>query len=354
MSKKKIDLTIVVITRNEEEMIGDCLGSTVEGAEAAAKAGVIKSYEIIHADSASTDGTVEIARKYPVKTLQLGSDWPLSAGAGLYTGYRHARGRYFMPMGGDMILKKDWIINALPELRKDKKLGGVTGFEEEYTTGDGYLHAEMQETLEKTLKPGYVDRAGIAIFRMDVLREVGGYNPYLVGGEDMDISFRIIHAGYRLLRIPDTSVVHYWSKKSSKINLVNMLKSAWKWSVGEGQGARYGLYGRGYVKKQISKYFRMRQLYTYWYFMVMLAMAGVNMAAFFIDTAHAMYVIAVDVLFIISVIALKTRYGLTIKDLKDLVMNIFTLWHKSLGFLIGYLQKPKPIESYPTDVKEIK
>ena len=50
-------LSVVVITRNEEKYIADCLDSLL-----ASLSDVEWSWEVIHVDSASTDRTVEVAK----------------------------------------------------------------------------------------------------------------------------------------------------------------------------------------------------------------------------------------------------------------------------------------------------
>ena len=354
MSKEPVELSIVIITRNEEGMIGDSITSAINGAEFALKKGVIKSYEIIHADSASTDRTVEIAGKYPVKIIQLKPDWPLSAAAGLYTGYKHARGKYFMPLGGDMVLKKSWIVNAVSELVKDERLGAVTGFEEEHLAGDGYFQDAIRETLDKELKAGYVDQAGIAVFRMSVLKKVGGYNPYLKGGEDKDISYRIISAGYRILMLSETSIVHHWAKKSGEIKFVNMLRSAMVWSIGDGQSTRYGLYGRDLIKRQKKAYFRARQVFTMVIATGLLAIPGANIAALFMGMDFAIAVALTDLIIIIAIIYFSKRYNWSRKVIFGTLSNIPYYLVRTVGFVRGYMMKARDIESYPEDVKVMK
>lgn len=90
-----MDLSIVVIARNEGKDIGDCLGSVLLAVEEAKKAKVIETAEVIFVDSASTDRTVEIARGFPVKIIELDRNWPLSAAAGIFSGYRYASGTFF-------------------------------------------------------------------------------------------------------------------------------------------------------------------------------------------------------------------------------------------------------------------
>jgi glycosyltransferase involved in cell wall biosynthesis len=354
MSKEKIDLSVVVITRNEEEMIGDCLKSVIASADLAVSKGIIETYEIIHVDSASTDRTVEIARKYPVKILQLPASWPLSASAGLYTGYKNAKGKFFMPVGGDMIMKKNWFSKALPAIMTDKSLGAVTGFEEEYLEGDGYFKRAIMEGIEASRSPEFVEEAGTAVYRMKVLKKVGGYNPFLKGAEDTDLSYRILTEGYKIKRLTDTSTVHYWFKKEGKINYIQTLRSTWTWSYGDGQIMRYGLFGGKYMRRQKSKYFRARHIWTYFSFMVMVAVAGLNLLMFSFGTQFTAAVTIFDAVCLLALVLSLKKRSWDKKYILDALNNIPYYLIRNTGFVKGYMRKPEAIERYPTDVKVIK
>lgn len=354
MSNEEIDLTLTIITRNEEEMIGDCIKSVIASAELAVKKGIIKNYEIIHVDSASTDNTIKIAKKFPIKIVQLAPSWPLSASAGLFIGYKFARGEYFMPVGGDMIMKKNWLSKALPFIMKDDSMGAVSGFEEEYLGEEGYFKDLITESVALTRTPDFIEQAGTAIYRMEVLRKIGGYNPYLKGGEDTDLSFRLLSEGYRIKRLPDTSTVHYWFKKGGKINLIQTLRSTWMWSFGDGQSARYALYNRKYLRKQKNRYFRTRQIWTYLTFMILVAFAGLNLIIFELEFWFLSFVVVFDIICILILINLLRQHNWEKRFIKDNLQNIPYYLVRNVGFIRGYLKKPLPIESYPTDVKIIK
>jgi cellulose synthase/poly-beta-1,6-N-acetylglucosamine synthase-like glycosyltransferase len=47
-------------------------------------------------------------------------------------------------------------------------------------------------------------------FRRDVLDAVGGFDESFAYGSDVDFSWRLIDAGYRILSVPDSVVVHDW------------------------------------------------------------------------------------------------------------------------------------------------
>ena len=88
-------LTIGIKTLNEERRIAAALASAVEAARP-------WQGEIILADSGSTDRTIEIARNFPVKIVQLADEADKSCGAGAQLAFQYARGEYFYLLDGDM------------------------------------------------------------------------------------------------------------------------------------------------------------------------------------------------------------------------------------------------------------
>src|SRR5215510_6336916 len=76
-------LTVIVIGRNEEAYITDCLRSALA---AAAQAG---GAEVVYVDSASTDRTMGLARALGVRVISLRPEWELSPSAGRHVGFHH-------------------------------------------------------------------------------------------------------------------------------------------------------------------------------------------------------------------------------------------------------------------------
>lgn len=233
---KNLDLSVVVIARNEEKNIASALGSTLQAIEEAKKAGVIEAAEVIFVDSASTDRTVAIARGFPVKVVLLPAEWPLSPGAGVFCGYQVASGTYMGVVDGDVTVDRFWYRDGLKFLMADEKAGCVYGWWEESSRGSGILFRSVMRELDalKSDEAREVDFVGNGIFRRSALDTVGGHNPFLRGSEDKDISFRLRHAGYRLLQIPVQFGVHHWD-----FSLKEYYRSMRGWSAGEGHATAY-------------------------------------------------------------------------------------------------------------------
>jgi len=69
------DLSLVVIARNEEALIEQCLESALRSLHSAVSGGQVANYEVIVVDSASMDRTATIARRYANRLIVLQSDW---------------------------------------------------------------------------------------------------------------------------------------------------------------------------------------------------------------------------------------------------------------------------------------
>src|SRR6056297_2890706 len=78
--KGQLPLSVVIITENEEDNIGDCIESVFAACRS------VSAFEVILVDSASTDRTVEIAHEYPVTVLRIPDEHTVSCGAGRFVG----------------------------------------------------------------------------------------------------------------------------------------------------------------------------------------------------------------------------------------------------------------------------
>ena len=87
----------------------------VEGSEV--EAGVDESVggEVILADSYSTDRTVKIASRYPVRIVQLRHPEERCCGVGPQLGYQYAQGEFIYLMDGDMTLLEGFLEHVQPK-----------------------------------------------------------------------------------------------------------------------------------------------------------------------------------------------------------------------------------------------
>ena len=91
--RRSLTVSIVIKALNEERYIA----AAIESALTAMKG--IRG-EIILADSASTDRTIEIAKQYPIRIVQMTRAEDRSCGAGAQLGFQYSSGRYVWLVDG--------------------------------------------------------------------------------------------------------------------------------------------------------------------------------------------------------------------------------------------------------------
>lgn len=180
-------LSVVIVTYNEADRIAGCIESVL----AACREG--PPFEVVLVDSNSTDGTVEIAREYPVTILRIASADLTTPSAGRFVGTEAARGDYLLFVDGDMELTTGWLPRALGVVREHDDVAGV----------DGYLNDAEATAVE----PAEMLH-GVALYDAAALSAAAGFDPFLRALEDVELGFRLRDRGYRLLRLPDVVARH--------------------------------------------------------------------------------------------------------------------------------------------------
>ena len=92
-------LAVVVIARNEERHIGECITALMAALHA------FPYTRVILVDSYSTDRTVEIARTFPIEIYRYQGP-PFSAAAGRKVGFAYAQARHVLFVDGDCYLNR--------------------------------------------------------------------------------------------------------------------------------------------------------------------------------------------------------------------------------------------------------
>lgn len=187
-AKGRVPLSVVIITENEEEWIRECIESVFAACRD------VPAYEVILVDSASTDRTVERASEYPITILRIPEEHAISCGAGRYVGDQVASGELVCHVDGDMTLTETWLPRAIEYLDEHADAAAV----------EGCLDRSTQTDIREVNKVG-----GVMLYDARTLASVGGFDPYLLGYEDIDVGFQLTTAGYRLVRLPEVSAEHH-------------------------------------------------------------------------------------------------------------------------------------------------
>ena len=227
------ELSIILISKNQawniSRLIESVLNETI----------YIRSKEIVLVDSASTDGTTQLACRYPIGVLRLKAGGHLTPSAGRYIGYKHTSGEVVLFLDGDMELCQRWLEKAM-QIFKDKSdvamiTGQVIDLPKSAKSEDISLVPEIgQDEFTEISYAG-----GASMYRRSALEETGTFNPFLYSDEEPDVCIRLRHAGYRALRLNCPVVLHYTDPPGGLATLVGR----WRRNLylGAGQNLRYNL-----------------------------------------------------------------------------------------------------------------
>lgn len=200
---ERCSVSIVIKALNEEK--GICAAIETSLAAVASIGG-----EVILADSGSTDRTVELASKYPVRVVQLANRDERCCGIGPQLGYQHARGEYIYILDGDMRMVDGFLEEAVTFLAQHPEVGGVGGRLMELNT-ESLEYRERALRNHSHLQPGEVDRLdGGGLYRRIAIEETGFLSDRnLHSYEEFDLGVRLRSLGWKLWRLPVTSCTHF-------------------------------------------------------------------------------------------------------------------------------------------------
>ena len=195
------DIGFVVIGRNEGSRLERCLRSLLA-----------QSDQIVYADSASTDGSAELAEALGIPVVRLLPTTRLTAARGRNAGYKELRSRFpdcrlGQFIDGDCILQPDWLKEASEFLEANPGVAVVCGRRFE-TNPTGSIYNSLADREWDTPIGEASECGGDALVRIRAFDEVGGYRDELLAGEEPEMTARMRAAGWKIWRIAAPMTEH--------------------------------------------------------------------------------------------------------------------------------------------------
>jgi glycosyltransferase involved in cell wall biosynthesis len=220
---------VVVPVYNGADTIGACLDSLLG-----------LSYprdrlELLVVDNRSRDGTANVLRRYGDRIARL-EESTRGPAAARNAGLRAARGDVVAFTDADCTVDPDWLGSIVAPLedagvgiaggtiRASPPAGNVERF--------GEVIHDHRQAIE-VFEPPYAITMNWAS-RRSVLQELGGFDERFRRGEDVDLSYRMVQAGYTLAFAPDAVVYHH-----NEENLAGLFR----------EGFAHGLHGVHVLKR---------------------------------------------------------------------------------------------------------
>lgn len=227
-------LSVVIVTRNEEAFIAQCIESVNVAVSK------VSCCEVLLVDSRSDDRTIQIASRYDLRIVQLAQTQRCCPAMGRYVGSRLVTGEYILFVDGDSTVDSGWVNTALSVLAARTNVGGLAGREEQVYFRDGEIIGGKKDYFETGDTERVVDQlGGNAMYRRSALEAVGSFNAYLRSYEEAELGARLRRARWKLVRLPSPMACHHTPKPDSLQEYWRRLHSSLL--TGQGQVLRLAL-----------------------------------------------------------------------------------------------------------------
>ncbi len=227
-----IQTSIVIANYNGEKYLRTCLASLLKSS--------IKDYEVIVIDNNSTDISIEIVKEFQKKDSRiriLKNKINIGVPASRNIAISKCRGEIVILLDNDTEVKRDSLKELIKPL-KDKGVGAAQALLIDFENRNfvqmagGHLipqaiwlmgFYERQKYKDVAPKLGLSNiiaiSAALAV-KKEVLDEINGYDPMLFNyTDDLDFSWRIWIAGYRVVLAHQAIVYHYTKSVAKRANI---------------------------------------------------------------------------------------------------------------------------------------
>jgi glycosyltransferase involved in cell wall biosynthesis len=219
-------------------------------------------FEVLVIDNGSSDETVEVAKKFPVRTYYCSKK---GIGPPRNIGIKMAKGDIVCFTDSDCIVEKNWLEKIFTFFKQNSEVDGVGGpiFPYPYNQNKiqkltGELFVEDQRYPKKLEKVQFGSSQGIifgtnSAYKKEVFISAGGYSE--PGGSNLELSWRLVSKGRNLFFNPDIKVYHIFPA-----NLKSIFKQQFRWGAQSTHMKRMHHVDQGVKEIIYISYFPLRRL----------------------------------------------------------------------------------------------
>lgn len=214
-------VSIIVPVYNGAETVGTCIESLLAQDYPADR------YDVLVIENGSTDTTSEVVSRYPVRLLHSQARGPAAA---RNLGLCHTQADIVAYTDADCIAHARWLSELVRAYRTDPAIGGVGGailayVHDRRTAVERFLDENPPLINWVSSDDQYLPHllTANASYRTTLLRRVGGFNPYHLAADDVDLSWRMqLDLGVRLAYAPNAVIYHH--HRATKLGLARMYR----------------------------------------------------------------------------------------------------------------------------------
>ncbi len=237
------NLGIVVIGRNEGERLKSCIISILD-----------HSNKIVYVDSGSTDDSLGFCKSKDIDYIELDMSIPFSAARARNAGFfslieKNENLEYVQFIDGDCLLNPEWLNIAMKFLDDNTEYAIVAGQrKEQFPMASVYnllCDIEWNTPIGETEACG-----GDFLVKVKSFKEVDGFNPFIIAGEEPDLCYRLRKLDWKIYRYDHDMTYHDAAMKK--------FSQWWRRSIRAGHAYAQGFLthykdGKGYYFPQVVR-----------------------------------------------------------------------------------------------------
>ncbi len=235
---------VVAIGRNEGERLRACLAS-------------LDGYAVAYVDSGSTDGSIALANSFGAQVIALDMSQPFSAARARNAGLHHLweafpEMDYVQFVDGDCAIVDGWMETAFRFLENRSDYAVVCGRRRERIP-QASIYNRLCDMEWDTPAGDAASCGGDSLMRVASLRQVGGFDPKIIAGEEPELCDRLRRENWKIHRLATEMSLHdagmtkfsQWWKRSIRTGygaalcatengvpaFRKLTRSAWAWGV---------------------------------------------------------------------------------------------------------------------------
>lgn len=195
-------LSIIIPCYNQAQYLPDAIQSALDQT---------LPCEIIVINDGSTDTTLEVAKRFPVKVIDQNNKGLPSA---RNTGLMHATGDYMLPLDADDMLRDD-AAELLLKTAQETDADVVAPSMKCFGVANNTITVMPTPTLEDFKSANRIPYA--CAIKTSTLKEVGGYSPRMYWGyEDYALWIDLLKRGKKFVNLPEPLLL-YRTKENSML-----------------------------------------------------------------------------------------------------------------------------------------
>jgi len=216
----KLNVSVVIPNYNGEKLLTRHLPSIIKASTNPQN----RIKEILIVDDASTDNSVQILNDRFPEVIIIQQNKNVRFPANVNTGIKHAKEEIVCLLNNDVSVSENFLVKVLEHF-SDNMLFGISLNEQGFawTKGifrDGYVVYEEGKEKKFTHDTFWVS-GGSGVYRKAIWNKLGGMDERLFTPfywEDIDLSYRAVKRGYKILWEPDSLVYHQHESTNKMFN----------------------------------------------------------------------------------------------------------------------------------------